>query len=408
LPLARPSSTVAGDIHTSLKSALDSYVCTLEESGVNKGTLLTNLHLQDDPFDLHTSCGTSLTYLACNNQNQCVQMAGKGVDSCSVANQVTDCDLIRPTATANPLEGTYTTTTASGESILLTVTDNTGGSGLNTVKWILSTTQDPQLAKTSGTAITPVNGSVIASPIPYPTTTGVYYLNVYAIDKGKTPNELYTNFGPYNVSTPTGHHSVCKEGCFCKPGDWGDYCIPNTSTTCNPYYQCVVVNTAGTDNCSTSSDCERLTHNICDPTTNQCITVDGGGLDQCTTIGATCSSTHHMACNASNQCVSVSGAGADTCTTDSNCTATTHKACSRLGMCTDVAGAGIDSCATSADCRGIIRPPRCIVSSTDTCSRNNPNSICYHVDAIGCNNDPWPGSIYQTNTGADIQQQLVY
>ncbi|HYK08196.1 MAG TPA: hypothetical protein VEW42_01700 [Candidatus Eisenbacteria bacterium] len=102
---------------------------------------------------------------------------------------------------------------------------------------------------------------------------------------------------------------------------------------------CVTVNGAGSNSCTTDSQCQPQTHKAC--VSNACSVVQGPGQDMCST-DSQCQPQTHKAC-VSNACSVVQGPGADTCATDTECQPQHHNVCQN-NACVQVDGAGENSC----------------------------------------------------------------
>ncbi|MCX6817887.1 MAG: hypothetical protein NTU57_03440, partial [Candidatus Aenigmarchaeota archaeon] len=127
---------------------------------------------------------------------------------------------------------------------------------------------------------------------------------------------------------------------------------------CSYNMQCVAVDGAGTDQCTSDADCY---YNACDYTQNACVKKATGGAlvgaaDECS-VWSDCT---HTVCNYNTlSCDVVNSKGTDECTTLSDCT-DFHYECSLddLYLCEAVPGPGTNQCnpAKPTDCGGKILP----------------------------------------------------
>ena len=175
------------------------------------------------------------------------------------------------------------------------------------------------------------------------------------------PSQNCGNGGP---GPGGGGHLACNTSlqCIAVQGAGANSCTTNADCTsnqnqshsaCNFNGQCVSIQGAGTNECTTNADCTSAqTHQSCNSSA-QCVEVQGAGVNGCTTDADCDNPQTHYACNSSAQCVQIQGAGVNGCTTDADCIfAQTHFACDSNQQCIQIQGAGVNGCATDADCQG--------------------------------------------------------
>jgi len=124
--------------------------------------------------------------------------------------------------------------------------------------------------------------------------------------------------------------------------------------------QCIIVDGAGTNQCSTNSDCTSPVHNECN-SQQQCVVANGAGGDQCQTNSDCGNPTDykHSECNKQKQCILVSGPGNNQCQSNSDCDSIVsqkHSACNAERQCILVDGVGSDQCQTDNNCKNPIIP----------------------------------------------------
>jgi hypothetical protein len=111
-----------------------------------------------------------------------------------------------------------------------------------------------------------------------------------------------------------------------------------THTECSNGY-CVIVNSAGTDECTVNADCQ---HKEC--VGEVCSTINSPGSDTCVS-NADCIVETHMICSYGS-CIEINGTGTDECSTSSDCQ---HKEC--VGqVCETIMTSGTDQCTYNSDC----------------------------------------------------------
>jgi hypothetical protein len=104
--------------------------------------------------------------------------------------------------------------------------------------------------------------------------------------------------------------------------------------------------------CTNAGNTTNQTHSVCSG--NSCIVVQGAGTNQCSTNADCVTNTtqNHSVCSG-NSCIVVQGAGTNQCSTNADCvtntTNQTHSVCSG-NSCIVVQGAGTNQCSTNADC----------------------------------------------------------
>ncbi len=167
-----------------------------------------------------------------------------------------------------------------------------------------------------------------------------------------------------------------KAGCG---GSGGPPPPPPTHNECNSQQQCVSVNGAGSNQCSSNNDCSPPppppSHNECN-SQQQCVSVSGAGSNQCSSNNDCAIATHKECSNL--QCIIVSGAGTDQCSASNDCTQPVHNECNSQQQCVVVNGAGSNQCQTNSDCGD---------DTTKVYKHNecNAQKQCILVDGAGSN-----------------------
>ncbi len=174
--------------------------------------------------------------------------------------------------------------------------------------------------------------------------------------------------------TKGGNYKICcsnsKDGSTCPHSCSGG----NTSGTCGSGCYNPGPNVLS---CPTSA-----THTVCSG--NSCVTVSGAGTNECSS-NSDCVTATHKVCSGSS-CVTVSGAGSNQCNSNSDCTTATHRVCSG-SSCVTVSGAGTNQCNSNSDCGGggtTCTPGACVDSCHRCASDGRSTGLDYTCSSDWC------------------------
>ncbi|MBX4196328.1 hypothetical protein KW805_01950 [Candidatus Pacearchaeota archaeon] len=216
-----------------------------------------------DTCSLETSCIS--TYAQCNENGQCVVAQGTQSDECS---STADCDSSHTECYNNACRAV-------------------DGPGYDECT-IIGTSCQPKHAECRNDACTLVDG---VGP-----------------NRCVSTKDCIKSYGACE-----NNQCISKKGIGVSECIMDTQCVGEKHTVCNNNDQCIAVNGAGEDMCSSANDCKN-SHTDCE--NEQCAVVPGEGIDTCT-LGASCSPMYAKC--VSNACVAVAGTNADECTRDSDC-----------------------------------------------------------------------------------------